>query len=247
MKKIVILPTKGTRKLSSIKKVVFSHFMMGTTTGLVKQTNEDAIGCLVGENSTRVCIADGHWGSQASRLIVEYWIERVNVFPKTLKQAIKETEKIEKKLFNLFGRPQMDPDKDFTPEAAFTAIEIAENKLSVASYGDCRLLVANNGITRFNLPCTTTWLGAFSHLSLRQRLPVSEATRFEKMNLGKGDFAMLFTDGVDQCVYEKDTISFESISKQSSNGKVANIFNELMKAVFAHGAQDNASLGIFKF
>ena len=141
----------------------------------------------------------------------------------------------------------MDPNKDFTPEASFIAIEIIRNKISIVSYGDCRLLIANNGVTKFHLKSKSTWLGVFSRLQLRKRLSIDQAINFRQMQLVRGDFIFLFTDGVDQCIYEKDTISFDYISEQSSNTNLLNIFDKIVGEVFAHGAQDNASLAIFKF
>lgn len=220
---------------------------MGTTAGLVKQNNEDHIGCSINKDFIRICIADGHWGDDASRLIVNHWLKDKVIFPKSSIQAVRETKIIENKLFNIFGKFRMDPDNDFTPEASFIAVEIIGDKLSIVSYGDCRLLIANNGITKFHLEGNSTWLGAFSHLHLRKRLSVNQVTKFLQIQCGKDDFVFLFTDGVDQCVYEKDTISFDFISSQSKNIDLSKTFDKLISEVFANGAQDNASLGIFRF
>lgn len=247
MKKRVILPSKTMHKIGSINKVVCPNFVMGTTAGLVKQNNEDSIGCSINKDFIRICIADGHWGNDASRLIVNHWLKNKVMFPNSSIQALRETKIIENKLFNIFGKFRMDPDKDFTPEASFIAIEIIRDKISIVNYGDCRLLIANNGITKFNLEGNSTWLGAFSHLNLRKRLSVNQGTKFLKMKCGKDDFLFLFTDGVDQCVYEKDTISFDYISRLSRNIDLSKIFDVLIGEVFANGAQDNASLGIFRF
>lgn len=247
MKKRVFLPSRTMNKIGSINKVVCPNFVMGTTAGLVKQNNEDSIGCFINKDFIRICIADGHWGDDASRLIVNHWLKNKVIFPNSLIAATRETKTIENKLFNIFGKPRMDPNKDFTPEASFIAIEIIGDKLSIVSYGDCRLLIANNGVNKFHLEGNSTWLGTFSHLHLRKRLSVNQATIFFKMQCGKDDILFIFTDGVDQCIYEKNTISFDFISSQSKKIDLAVTFDKLISEVFTNGAQDNASLGIFRF
>jgi len=248
MNKTIFLPSQLKTNLGSIAKVVCCpNFVMGTTTGLVKQNNEDSIGCHIKKNFVRICIADGHWGNDAAKLITNHWLKNKGIFPNCSTEAIRETKIIENKLFKIFGKSRMDPNKDFTPEASFIAIEIIRNKISIVSYGDCRLLIANNGVTKFHLKSKSTWLGVFSRLQLRKRLSIDQAINFRQMQLVRGDFIFLFTDGVDQCIYEKDTISFDYISEQSSNTNLLNIFDKIVGEVFAHGAQDNASLAIFKF
>jgi len=64
--------------------------------------------------------------------------------------------------------------------------------------------------------------------------------------LAENDCIFLFTDGIDQCIYEKDTISFEKIAMLSKTN-VKDIFDELFKEVFDYGAEDNASLAVFKY
>lgn len=248
MNKKIILPSQTKQQTALVNKVMFSpNLVIGTTIGLVKQHNEDTVGCVLNKDLIRICIVDGHWGSETGRFIVKHWLKSEVAFPNSSTEAIRETKRIEKELFRMFGKTQMDPNKDFTPEASFIAVEIIKKRISIVNYGDCRLLVVNNGTMKFNLEVSDTWLGAFSHLQLRKRLPVDRATKFKKTQLIKGDFVFLFTDGIDQCVYEKNTISFDFISSQSKLNDLSKIFDKLIGEVFANGAQDNASLVIFRF
>lgn len=248
MKNTTVLPSTLGSEIKRIEKNnISSNFIFGTTQGLVKQTNEDCIGCRVGKDQMLVCIADGHWGSETSQLIVRHWLKRKALFPNSLKNAINKTKILENKISKIFGKPQMDPENDFTPEASFVAIKICGDILSVVAYGDCRMLVANKGNIKFCLKITNTWLGAFSHLSLRKRLSIKNAIRFKKIKVVKGDFIFLFTDGVDQCIYEKDTISFDFIAGLSKLTDLNKVFDKLMEEVFTNGAQDNASLAILRY
>lgn len=248
MNKRIILPSQIKQQTASVNKVTCSsNLVIGTTVGLVKQHNEDSVGCVFNKGFIKICIADGHWGIKTSRLIVNHWLKSKISFPNTSVEAIRETKRIENKLFKIFGKSRMDPSRDFTPEASFIAIQIIKDRLSIVGYGDCRLLIANNGALKFNAEVNDTWLGAFSHLQLRKRLSVDQATKFKKIQMIKGDSVFLFTDGIDQCVYEKNTISFDFISGQSKLNDLSKIFDKLIEEVFANGAQDNASLAIFRF
>ncbi len=247
MKKIII-PTVAVARKGVIEKIKISeNLVLGTTIGLVKNTNEDSVGYFLKDNTIRLCIADGHWGKEAAEIIVNHWLGENLEFPANKKDAIIEVQRVEEKLFRSFGKNKMDPDSDFTPEASFVAIQLVNNLLGVISYGDCRMLIAKAGKIKTKLTTKATWLGAFSRLGLRGRLPVERAIEFRRIRMTKGDFLFLFTDGVDQCVYEKDTISFNFIANLSRLTNLDEVFDKLMREIFAHGAQDNASLAILKF
>lgn len=245
MKKSII-PT--ITKKGVIEKVkILPNLILGTTVGLVKSINEDRVGCSIDGNSIRICVEDGHWGKKAAKMIVDHWVRKGRVFPNGRTEAIPEVLKIEQKLFKLFGKINMDPNSDFTPEASFIVMQLVGESLKVISYGDCRLLIAKEGTVKTKLTTKETWLGAFSHLGLRKRLSVKNAIKFKKIKVVKGDFIFLFTDGVDQCVYEKDTISFDFIAGLSKLSDLNKVFDKLMEEVFTNGAQDNASLAILRF
>jgi len=246
MKKITTLPKDSLGTIDPVVKYVTDDFIIGTTAGLLKKENEDSIGCSFNDNTTRICIADGHWGRETSKKLVGYWLSSVNVFPNTKEKAVTEMKKVEDEIFKTFSKPNMNPQKDFTPEAAVIAIEITKNRLSVVSYGDCRLLILNDHKIKFCLKTTETWLGVFSYLNLRGRLPISNAIEFMQTDLTIGDVVVLFTDGIDQCVYEKDTISFAEIAEKVQSTAITAAFDNIMKEVFLNGAEDNASIGIIK-
>jgi hypothetical protein len=46
------------------------YFSAATTTGLVKDTNEDRFGYAATGDVVRLCIADGHWGSGAGNQLL---------------------------------------------------------------------------------------------------------------------------------------------------------------------------------
>jgi serine/threonine protein phosphatase PrpC len=244
MKKIII-PT--ITKAGFIEKVeLVPHLILGTTVGLVKSINEDRSGCVLDGNSLRICVADGHWGEAAAETIVEHWIKKKMEFPVNRDEALSEAIKIEEKLFKSFGKTNMNPDLDFTPEASFISIQIEENTLKAISYGDSRLLVARNGKVKAQLATKETWLGVFSKLGLRNRISVKQGLVFEEIQLKEADVVLIFTDGIDQCVYEKDTLSSQFLAKQTKTDAVKKIFDSIFDAVFAAGAEDNATLVVLK-
>lgn len=248
MNKILHLPTKRINSLQSVEKVkINDSLMLATTIGLKKEINEDSIGLFVDNNITRICISDGHWGEEASDIINKYWIDKNLIFPKNLIEAQNETSKIEDVLYQKFGEKITDEDKDFTPESSFICIEITGNKVSIVSYGDNRLFIMDKESIKFTQECKNTWLGVFSRLGLRGRLSVKEGVVFNVEKLNYGDSIFLFTDGVDQCIYEKDTISFDAIASFSKKLNVEDSVDSIFKEVFNFGAEDNASLVIYKY
>lgn len=232
-----------------IKKHWGENVMGVTTLGLKKQENEDVLGFFKNEVSEdiRLCIADGHWGSEMSKLLVDEWLNKSLAFPESRDSAITATKNIELSHFEKFGKSEMNSNTDLTPEASFTAIEInKKGKLTIVSYGDCRLLVFRQGKVIYRLKTIPTWLGAFSYLGMRNRLSVAQALIFDSFDLQRDDLVLLYTDGVDECVYETPTLGendfLDAVQVQSLEG----IADELMAKVFSHGAEDNASLIIYR-
>lgn len=243
MKKIQ-LPCKEVN--NGIEKlIVHECALLGTTTGIVKDENEDVIGALVGSKMLRVCIADGHWGKTASQRICDACLNPDVLIPSSEAEASKFVSSLENELFEAFGSANMDETKDFTPEASFIVLEVDKDSLHITAYGDCRMLVIRNKRIVFQLETKETWLGAFSRLGLRKRQPANEATIFKNIHVIRGDTVLLFTDGVDQCVYEKPTISFKHIATMV-DPPLNTICDRLFREVFKHGAEDNASLGIIR-
>jgi len=244
MKKIII-PTITKKGL--IEKVkLASNLVVGTTVGLVKDMNEDKVGCVLENNSLRICIADGHWGEAAAKIIVKHWMKEEVAFPVNRKEAVLEVIKIEQKLFKLFGKTNMDPNSDFTPEASFIVIQIVDKSLKIISYGDCRLLITNEEKVKTKLITKETWLGAFSQLGLRNRVSVHDGLVFEEITLLENDSVLIFTDGIDQCVYEQDTLNDEFLANLTNEKIAENTFDNIFNAVFAAGAEDNGSLVVLK-
>lgn len=247
MNKILHLPTKRTTNLQSIEKVkINDSLMLATTIGLKKEINEDSVGLFIHNNIVRLCISDGHWGEEASDIINKHWIDKSLIFPKNLIEAQNETKKIEDMLYEKFGKKVRDENKDFTSESSFICIEIIGSKISIVSYGDSRLFIMDKENIKFTQECKSTWLGVFSRLGLRGRLSVKEGVIFNVEKLNYGDSVFLFTDGVDQCIYEKDTISFDTIASFSKKLNIEDSVDSIFKEVFNFGAEDNASLVIYK-
>lgn len=242
MKTPLYLPTPNGEERIALD----NNLILQTAKGLVKEANEDSIGYFANETLKRICIADGHWGDQASRTAVRYWTDEEREFPTTLSSAISRTQELEEMIYTEFGKPSMNENSDFTPETSFTCIEILDNNVTIISYGDTRLLIANNGTLKYKQATHETWLGAFSYLELRNRMPAEQATTFTKIQLDQNDYIFLFTDGVDQCVYEKDTIPLEKIVELSKQQHLGRIFNTLFQEIFKNGAEDNASLAVFR-
>lgn len=240
-----IIPT--ITKAGFIEKVEpVPNLIIGTTVGLVKNTNEDRAGCILDGNSLRICVADGHWGEAAAETIAQHWMKKKVVFPANRNEALLEVMTIEEKLFKSFGKTNMNPNSDFTPEASFISIQIEMNTLKVISFGDCRLLVTREGKVKIQLATEETWLGAFSKMGLRNRISVRQGLVFEEILLQEGDVVLIFTDGVDQCIYEKDTLSSQFLAKQTKTVAVKKVFDSIFGAVFVAGAEDNATLVVLK-
>jgi serine/threonine protein phosphatase PrpC len=201
-----------------------------TTPGLAKPINEDVVGINNIESQTIFCLCDGHWGRQAAKLACQAFITE---FPSSKTQAVSILNSIQFKLFSL-------PKNDKPSETSVLAIRFDPVKLQICyvSYGDCRMLIARKNKIIFTLPTLPTWLGALSYTGARNRLPVSKGTFFGSVILKKTDRIYLFTDGVDECVYDTPTISHSWLIRHSG----PEIYNQIVR----FGAEDNASLIIFK-
>jgi serine/threonine protein phosphatase PrpC len=212
--------------------------------GLVKVANEDRLDFSIKDGVLYACIADGHWGDGAAQAIIDFWTDKQ--MPASKDEAVREVTAIQTKLYEAYGKPEMDENVDFTPETAFVFASVQDNVLSVVSYGDCRLLIVNDAV-KFSLAQNGTWLGAFSHLGLRKRLSVDNGLVYEKVTLEKGDRVILFTDGLDECIYEKPTISFDEIAADLKDVAPAVAIEKLLTKVYEHGAEDNVSIFVYKF
>lgn len=238
---IALLPSTPTKE---IHRKTLGSSLFGTTLGLAKKINEDRLGYRETPSGLRVCIADGHWGDEAADMIARYWLDATHDFPRTRAQAVQATEELEEKLFAAFGTDLMDAEHDKTPEAAFIFIEVKQDQVHIMSYGDCRLLIASEGKVSFQLETTATWLGAFARLGLRNRAAVKDALVFETVLLQDNDVMILYSDGIDECVYEVPTISEAQLAAFTGHGQLSTAFDAIMDQVFAHGAEDNASLAL---
>lgn len=221
--------------------------VIATTSGLIKEINEDKINYERLENSIRICICDGHWGEIAAEM-TNKMILQVKVFPNNKHEAVDLLEKIELELWKKLGKENMDAEKDLTSETSVVSIEIdSDNNLRIISYGDSRLMITNKEKIVFKLKLLKTWLGAFSFKKLRGRLLISKALQFKKIKRNKEDLIWMFTDGIDECLYEKETISTNDLlrfTKKDTNLK--NIADNVFKEVEKFGAEDNASLALIR-
>ncbi len=212
--------------------------------GLVKPTNEDRLEYWTQDHAMGACIADGHWGEEAAQQAVSFWKD--NGVPDSREMAIQKTSELERKLYASFGKPIMDQEADLTPETAFIGINISGNRLDIASYGDCRLLVVSNARIKYSLEQKSTWLGAFSHLGLRGRMAVKDGLVYESVPLDEEDYVIMFTDGLDECIYERPTIRHEVIAESFKLVRPKKILESLVSLAFSYGAEDNISALIYK-
>lgn len=217
-----------------------------STKWLKKSLNEDTIWALNCKNKFIACICDWHWWDEASNIVKKFILSKKNKFPNNEKQWVVYLKKVEKIIFKKYWKNNLNWVTDITPETSLIWIEINQNRLKILSYWDCRWFIINKD-SIIEIQKNNSWLWSFSYLWLRNRLPVLDNIYFKKFNLEKWDIIILFTDWVDECVYEKPTISIENILKisyQSITNKkiIKSIFNE----VFENWAEDNASFMILK-
>jgi serine/threonine protein phosphatase PrpC len=218
---------------------------LSMTDGLVREVNEDRVGFSLDNAELRLSMSDGHWGDAAAEKITEFFLHTDR--PQSRDAAVVTVKRLEKQLWQEFGGlNSMDSQKDFTPEASFvsTWFDRGSNKLCIVSYGDVRCLVVKaSGELATVVPTEQTWIGAFSYLGLRDRVSVEDSLQFQEYSLQTGDRVLVFSDGIDECVYETPTISLEHIAQLSVETEDSKEFSEkLFKEVFSFGAEDNASL-----
>ncbi len=235
---------------SGYKRGVYSdwHYTICTDKGLVKQANEDRVGFIVKNNLARFVVADGHWGSRAAQMVAEYWLSLKRA-PDSITGSILENRKLESSLYKEWGVKLMDEDSDLTPEAGFVCLELLDNgRVRIISYGDCRAIVIRDGRIIFELEQSDSWLGAFSSLGLRARLSVDEATKFSEIKLSTGDTVILFSDGIDECVYGRPTIPLDKFAKYSKDSRSADeLSRRLIDEVIKKGAEDNYSMAVLRY
>lgn len=215
--------------------------IVSTKAGLRKKLNEDAIGhVLTKESVLRISIADGHWGQEAARMCVEHWMDDT-----IGKEPIQSMIELETALANRFAVPSPNAEVTRTPEASTLTITIYPDKrMDIVGYGDCRLSVVRDSHVIYRYETAATWLGLFSSVGLRGRIPARSGTLVESVQLNEGDTVLLYTDGVDECIYERPTLNVEGFVY--SDAAVVQIYNDIMGAVFDHGAEDNATIAILR-
>lgn len=236
--------SKRILSLASDETIASNKWIASTMTG-AKVRNEDAVSLRIQGIAMRVCVADGHWGSGAAKRAAIFWSKLPN-FPINQKDSIFFVSKLEDILFKAYGKIDMDEDQDLTPESAFVALELVNNSLRFVSYGDCRIMVVRNRQVVVRNQPKQTWIGAFSHLGLRKRLPLSKALEFQQHQLKCGDTILVFSDGVDECVYGVPTMNDEFFLKAIDRRDLQAIREAIISAVIEHGAEDNASLVIVR-
>lgn len=239
----VVLPVKDNKQ--KIQTFYANNFCMATTRGLVKDVNEDRIGfAKFGSSTLKFVVADSHWGEEAAVLVMRVWASSRKLISNRA-EAVSFALKIQSMIYKKFGHCEMDEEKDRTSESSYVAAEIKQDRLILHSYGDSLAFLVRNGHIIHEQQVEKTWLGAFSFLGLRARMPVLSATKFDQIKLERGDVLLLMTDGVTECKYETPVISKDEIAKLCSL-KPEVIVKKLMQLVFGNGAEDNASLIVFK-
>lgn len=208
-----------------------------STKGLVKKINEDQIRRRNLKDKIIVVLCDGHWGKSAAVFVSN---QIVSNFPQNKNQAQILLENLQARLFENYQKTDLDPELDKPPETSVIAIQFDKKskELKIFSYGDCRGLICRNEKIINKIKTRKTWLGAFSHLGLRNRLSIKPGLIYKKISLKTGDKVWLFTDGIDECTYETPTITHDWIVKHSKQ--------QILLRVLKHGAEDNASLIILK-
>ncbi|HEU4967089.1 MAG TPA: hypothetical protein VFT53_06490 [Candidatus Saccharimonadales bacterium] len=243
-----ILPEQGgnpTLQIISPSDIV----ALGTSRG-GKPSNEDRIGYVQVPKGDRICTADGHWGDKASATIIRHWVNPDMPFPTSRQQAVRTVKQIEEGLYLDTGNPHMDASKDRPPEASFVAMELGKHVLRVVGYGDCRLLVARliDGVPRpyYEHAKLASWLGAFSMLGLRDRVPVTQGTVYAQLPVKAGDTVIAYTDGLDECKYETPTIPIDEIMQQACVQTPKSAVESLIQLALDRGGEDNVSVAVMR-
>jgi serine/threonine protein phosphatase PrpC len=210
--------------------------------------NEDAIRAVHDSDGIRACIADGHWGDDAARQAVAFFTGAAA--PASRQEAIAVAGQFEEQVYRQFGWGDMQDIKVHrTPEAAVTSIAISDSVLSIASYGDCGLLVARNQRVHYQMPQVASWLGCYSYLGLRERLPVSEAVVYKEVPLEQGDSVLLYTDGLSEWAHnEQPMITPEGLA-YNMFGSAADIATRLARMALTQGSagtEDDCTLFVYQ-
>lgn len=207
--------------------------------GLVKKVNEDYVLVVRQKDSLLFIIVDGHWGFESSEIILELIKKGLPTILDSREVAVELFQRFEKKIFEEMGFKGMDQEKDLTSESSVAIVIIEDDELIAVGYGDCRVHLINEEITSLVKP-KETWLGAFSHLGLRNRTSVERSLDFTKTVIKPGDILLLSTDGLQECIYEKMTISDQRILEISiRNSDLEGFCNGLAVESVKYGAEDN--------
>jgi serine/threonine protein phosphatase PrpC len=244
-----MIDTYTAEQINLIKKIKIRSWngVSGTTLGLKKADNEDSLKIKSNKNRLQICLADGHWGKEAALMATDFLIKTSKGQEEIL--AKKLVTDLQKKIYQRFGKIDMNPNKDFTSETSLISVVVDRsiNRLTFFNYGDCRLHIYRNGKLFFKMKNNSTWLGVFSQLGLRKRLSVEQGLIFDTVELKKDDIVFIFTDGVDECIYETPTLDNSIFEKSLEKHNVESIFDFIFNKVFYYGAEDNASLVVLKF
>lgn len=217
-----------------------------TTTWLKKIINEDRIKVIKGEGFLRWCLCDGHWGSEAAERVLTEILSPSFIFPKSREEALFKIKVIEESLFLSYGSYKLNGVDDTTPETAFVAFELSGSTIRIFSYWDCRLFLLGK-MSSFHLPTISSWIGSFSYLWLRSRIPVTEWVFFTEIKVNDGDIILFFSDGVDECIYEKTTLTFPEICNiVTSHDSHRESITTLMSQIYHYWAEDNASIWVLR-
>jgi serine/threonine protein phosphatase PrpC len=226
----------------------FGDLAIGTCRGRIKRTNEDYIGYVrlsQEKQRVRLCICDGHWGGQAAQIIADYWLKPRKHFPQNKPEAISAVQGLQTHIKKLTPCHPEGP-----PEAAFIAAELGERVLRMVSFGDCRSLVARqegcNSHQVYHHTGLATWLGALTFSGHARRLPVERATQFRRLELEPRDVVILYTDGLDECIYETPTIATKTIAHTALLDAPGVATGNLLKLALEKGGEDNVSVAVLQ-
>ncbi|HYH74549.1 MAG TPA: SpoIIE family protein phosphatase [Candidatus Saccharimonadales bacterium] len=202
--------------------------------GLSPHSNEDAIKVHIDNSGIRACMADGHWGDAAARKAVDFMLDAA--VPSARREAIAIVGELEEQVYRELGRGTMrDTSADRTPEAAVTSIAVRGDVLHVASYGDCGLLVARNQQVHYAMPQSATWLGCYSYLGLRARMPIREALVYEEIPLQAGDSVLLYTDGLTEWAHNEELMITPQGLAYNMFGSAAEMTERLARLALTQG------------
>lgn len=220
---------------------------IATTAWLIKHLNEDRIWYILNENMFRACLCDGHWWTEAAEITYETLLSDDIHFPKNKEESILLLKWIEQIIYWKHGDPLLTwEDWEKTPESSIISFEISHKILRLITYGDCRFFILRGDYT-FQTPMIQSWIWSFSYLKLRNRLTVENWAFYWEFNISPWDIILMFSDGIDECVYEKPTIPISKICETARQTlSIEEKINILLNEVYENGAEDNASIGIFR-